>query len=468
MTSVYNPLPALIDFALGLRYEELPPAAVHEAKRRALDSIGCALGALGDARLRQRWRFFSRRPVAYEGGGLAYGAAAKLSLCDAAFLNSAMTRWLDFNDTYLAKEPAHPSDNFGLLFALAGSRRLTGRDLILGAVIAYDLQCRLAEASSLRARGWDHVNYILVSAALAGARLLGFGRDQAYDAVALALSSHAAMRQAREGSRLSEQKNLAAADAVRGAAWALEKVTAGCDGPAEIFEGKHGFVAQLSGPLDPEAFADLGRRFLLPDTYVKAYPMEYHGQTVVEHALALRERLGRPGLEAVEEVVISGYEAQRTIIGDESKRRPTTKETADHSVYYAFAVPFLHGRLTLDEYRPQMLADPEVLSLMARTKFVEVDEWTRRYYAPQAEREFRSAARVRLRDGRKAEDERAVPHGHPKDPMTDAELEAKFRTLAAGRLPDERGLLDRLWHLDAVDDVADVMSLVSWPEEGEA
>jgi 2-methylcitrate dehydratase len=463
--TAHNPLPELIEFAQGLRYEDLPAGVVHEAKRRAIDSIATALGGLSDERLRHRWRFMSQRPVAYEAGGLAYGVREKLSLADAAFLNSAMTRWLDFNDTYLAKEPAHPSDNLGLLFAMSGARRLSGQDLITAAVLAYDVQCRLCEAASLRARGWDHVNYILISASLAGAKLLGFDKEQMYGSVALALSSNAAMRQAREGSYLSEQKNMAAADASRGTAWALEKVQAGADGPAEIIEGKHGLVAQMSGPLEVGAFADLGEHYLLADTYIKAVPMEYHGQTIVEHALAIREGLGAPAPSEIEEVVIKGYEAQLAIIGDESKRRPTTKETADHSLYYAFAAPMLEGKLRLEQYRPEMLASAELLDLIARTSFEEVPEWTQRYYAAQAEREFRSSAFVRLKDGRTAEDERPFPHGHPKNPMSDDAMEKKFESLASSLASNPRDVLDRLWHIEEIDDVSELMALVSLNEE---
>jgi 2-methylcitrate dehydratase len=466
VSETYNPLPSLIDFASRLRFEDLPASVVHDTKVRAVDSIATALGALEDERLRERWRYMSVRPIAYEAGGSAYGVEATLSLTDATFLNSTMTRWLDFNDTYLAREPAHPSDNFGPLFALSGSKRLSGRDLILGAVIAYDVQCRLCEAASLRAHGWDHVNYILISAALAGARLLGFDKRQMYNAVALALSSHGAMRQAREGSYLSEQKNMAAADAARGAVWALEKVLAGADGPAEIIEGKHGLVAQMSGELDAAAFTDLGSHFLISDTYIKPVPMEYHGQTIVEHALAIREKLGAPELPDVDEIVITGYEAQRTIIGDETKRRPTTKETADHSLYYAFAAPFKEGRLTLHEYRQEMLADAGILGLIERTQFVEKPEWTVKYYAPQLQREFVSSAAVRLKDGRTAYDERPVPRGHPRNPMADAEMEAKFTSVASRLVSDRRAVLDALWGLDKLDDVSELMKLVKLDVRG--
>jgi 2-methylcitrate dehydratase len=268
------------------------------------------------------------------------------------------------------------------------------------------------------------------------------------------------MRQAREGSYLSEQKNMAAADAARGAVWALEKVQSGADGPAEIIEGKHGLVAQMSGELDPSAFTDLGSHFLISDTYIKPVPMEYHGQTIVEHAMALREKLGAPALSDVEEVVINGYEAQRTIIGDESKRRPTTKETADHSLYYAFAAPLLTGKLTLNEYRAEMLANPELLRLIERTRFVEKPEWTQKYYAPQKQREFVSSASVRLKDGRTAYDERPVPRGHPKNPMSDAEMEEKFTSVSSRLVSDRRAVLDALWGLDKLEDVSDFMRLV--------
>ena len=151
MTNSYNPLPQFIDFAAGLRYEDLPANVVHETKRRAIDAIACAMGGLSDPRLRERWSYLSKRPVAYAAGGFAYGVSQKLSLSDASFLNSTMTRWLDFNDTYLAKEPAHPSDNFGPLLALSGAVEFSGRDLIAAAAVAYDVQCRFTEAASLRA-----------------------------------------------------------------------------------------------------------------------------------------------------------------------------------------------------------------------------------------------------------------------------------------------------------------------------
>jgi 2-methylcitrate dehydratase len=189
--------------------------------------------------------------------------------------------------------------------------------------------------------------------------------------------------------------------------------------------------------------------------------MEYHGQTVIEHALAIREQLGAPRLADVREVVLSGYEAQRTIIGDDSKRRPSTKETADHSVYYAFAAPLLEGTMTFETYRSEMLTNADILGLIERTRFEELPDWTAKYYAPQAEREFVSSAKVTMADGRTAYDVRPVPHGHPKNPLSDAEIESKFASMADPVLRDNRAVLDAAWTIESSEDVSTFMSGIS-------
>jgi 2-methylcitrate dehydratase len=162
----------------------------------------------------------------------------------------------------------------------------------------------------------------------------------------------------------------------------------------------------------------------------------------------------------IDEIVISGYEAQLAIIGDESKRHPTNKETADHSLYYAFAAPLIEGKLGFEQYRAEMLNSQELLGLIYRTRFVEVPEWTERYYAPQADREFRSSVQVKLRNGIVLEDERPVPYGHPKNPMSDGGMEAKFESLAGVLASDHQPLLDAVWHLEAMDDVSALMEMI--------
>ena len=203
---------------------------MHETKHRVIDSLATAFGALADSRMVERWSFFSKRPIAYEPGDgpTAFPTSFRCATPPSstrrshAGLTSTIRIWRRSRRTRATIS--------GGLIALSGATPVSGRYLITAIVLAYDVQCRLTEAASLRSRGWNHVNYILFSQALSGAKLLGFDAKQTYDAVALSLSSHGAMRQAREGSYLSEQKNMAAADAVRGAMWALEKVQSRSNG----------------------------------------------------------------------------------------------------------------------------------------------------------------------------------------------------------------------------------------------
>src|SRR6266516_4578221 len=150
----------LAEYAVGLKFEELPAPVVHEVKRRVIDSIGCALGAWEAepcviAR-RVASRFFAER------------GATLLGTPDwAPFANGCLVRYLDFNDTYLSKEPAHPSDNISAALAVAEAEHAGGREFIVAIALAYEVQCRLCDTASLRARGWDHVTYGAFSTALA-------------------------------------------------------------------------------------------------------------------------------------------------------------------------------------------------------------------------------------------------------------------------------------------------------------
>ena len=160
----------MAEYSVALRYEDLSRAVVHEVKRRLLDSIGCALGAW-DAEPATIGRKIGKTLSADRGATLV-GTRHKSPPDRAAFVNGCMVRYLDYNDTYLSKEPAHPSDNIPAALAVAESNGASGREFITAVVIAYEIQCRLCDAASLRAIGWDHVTYGAFSTALAASRLM--------------------------------------------------------------------------------------------------------------------------------------------------------------------------------------------------------------------------------------------------------------------------------------------------------
>ena len=199
-------------YAVGLRFEDLTLEAVHEVKRRLLDSLGCAMGAYPSepAAIARKIALTSTSTLP----ATVIGTDRQSSPDLAAFANGVQFRYLDYNDTYLSKEPAHPSDNLAAVLAVAEPVTANGRAIITATVLAYEVQCRLCDAASIRARGWDHVTYGAFSTSLAAGKLLGLNAEQLTHAQGLAGVPNNAMRQTRVG-MLSQWKGCAFANASR-------------------------------------------------------------------------------------------------------------------------------------------------------------------------------------------------------------------------------------------------------------
>ena len=449
-----NLLDHLVDFACNLKFEDLPQKVVDEAKRHMIDSVGCMIGGTAESAAKKIRKIMADRisitinPLR----GNIVGLQGSYSLDNAAYANTHAIRALDWNDTYLSKEPAHPSDNLGAILSLAGLKNLTGKDLILAQVLAYEIQCRFCDAASLRAHGWDHTNYILLSTTLAVGKLLGFSREQMKHALALALRS-AFSRQVRIG-HLSEAKGLAAAEASRSATWAVELAFEGTKGPAEILEGQFGFITQVSGKLDTKAFEGIGEEYKICKTYIKLYPVEYHAQTAVEIALRLRKFTEncKTDILNVKKISIRSSEPTRTIIGDRTKRFPESKESADHSIYYIMATTLLDGKMTLEQYKPEKLNNRAIKMLIEKMSDVEESAWyTEAYYEKDCPK-FSVSCIAEFPAGYTIHVSSSLPKGHFANPLNDDELVEKFHAVCGGALPDEtsKKLLEALWNLDKI------------------
>src|SRR5437762_5114581 len=302
----------LADFAAALRFEHLPAAAVHEVKRRVIDSVGCALGAWRTEPCAIARRVASRFNAT--NGATLLGTRHVAPPDWAAFANGCLVRYLDYNDTYLSKEPAHPSDNIPAAFAVAQAHGAGGADLITAIVLAYEVQCRLCDATSLRAIGWDHVTYGAFSTALAASRLMKVGTERTRHAVGIAGVTSAALRQSRVG-ELSHWKGCAFANAARHGVFAALLAGRGMTGPSPIFEGEKGFQKLVSGPLPiagPFGPNSNGSRvpadgFMINKTSIKCWPVEYHAQSAVEAALALRPKI-RAAFD-IESLLVESHDA---------------------------------------------------------------------------------------------------------------------------------------------------------------
>src|SRR5258705_7648355 len=186
----------LAEYAGLLRYEDLPVETVHEVKRRLIDSLATAVGAM-DSAAYDIARRCALRVQGQPGASLLGGGRSSAEW--ATFVNGLLIRYLDYNDTYLSLEPAHPSDNLAPALAVGEMAGSSGRELITAAVLAYEIQCRLCDAASLRKHGYDHVTYGAISSAIAACRLMKLDAVKTTHAIGLAGVCNVALRQTRAG-----------------------------------------------------------------------------------------------------------------------------------------------------------------------------------------------------------------------------------------------------------------------------
>src|SRR6267378_3807689 len=304
----------LANYSSSFRFEDLSKEVVHEVKRRLLDSLGCALGAWNEEPCTIARNVVSDFSAKH--GATVFGTSHKAPPDWAAFANGCCIRYFDYNDTYLSKEPAHPSDNFSAVLAVGESVGATGKEMITATAIAYEVQCRLCDAASIRARGWDHPTYGAFSTALACAKLMKLDPANTRHAVNIAGVAGAAMRQSRAG-ELSHWKGVAFATAARHGVFSALLARQGMTGPAPIFEGEMGFEKQLGVSLGNVGEKFRGSPTMILKTSIKYWPAEYHSQSAIEAALFLRSQID--DLSKIKRVVIESHDASVDIIGSESK-----------------------------------------------------------------------------------------------------------------------------------------------------
>jgi 2-methylcitrate dehydratase len=446
----------LAAYATRLKFDAIPPAAIHEVKRRLIDSFATAVGAMpSDAFAAARQgalRVRSEPGATLLGGG-------ESSVEWATFVNGLLIRYLDFNDTYLSKEPAHPSDNLAPVLAVGEAVDASGRDILTAAVLAYEIQCRLCDACSLRKQGVDHVTYGAISSAIASCKLMGLDAAKTVHAIGLAGVCNVALRQTRSG-ELSMWKGCAFANAARNGVFAATLAAAGMTGPAPIFEGDLGFMKLVTresfavAPMGAEYDAD--EPFMITRTYIKFWPAEYHSQSAIDAALQLRQQIG--DVSQIKSVDIYTFEASYNIIGKYAEAwAPKTRETADHSLPYCTAVALLDGEVTLRQFDPERFAATDVLQLLTKVKVHLDDSLTPRY-----PRGIPNRIVVTLNEGRVLTKEVEFPRGHAGNPMTDAEVEAKFRALVQPTYGKDRAdaVLAKCWEFDKLAGPREVLALL--------
>ena len=442
---------ALARFAINLKYEDLPAEVVRTATRTILDTVGCAIGGYkagpsqiaiklaGDVTARQ--------------GATVLCSGIKTSPDLAVFANGVMMRYLDFNDGYvsLTHSPGHPSDTLAALLTAAELSGCSGRDLITATVLTFEVFCKVLDVVDAQALGVDHSTITGLAAVVGVGRLMSLSQAQLVDAIGLTVAGNTAIHQGRVGT-LSNWKAFAAADACRKAMFSIQLVQNGMTGPRQVFEGRDGFFNVINRK--PFTLPAFGEPYGIMRAFTKRFPLGEFSQTVAQAAVEARPLF--TDVSEIREVNISVSRAAIKIMADgPDKWRPQTHETADHSIPYAAALALTYGKVETEYYDDPYLHDPRLLDLVSRVKVIPSDE------ADRMEKEYNLCdLEIVLKSGEPKKVRVEYHRGHWKNPMTDAEMEEKFRLLAAKQLSADRvdNLLRLLWGIGALPQAAAIIA----------
>jgi 2-methylcitrate dehydratase len=371
----------------------------------------------------------------------------------AAFANGVMIRYLDFNDAFVSitHGAGHPSDTIAALLAEAEPMGRSGRDLIAATVLSYEIFCKIADTFDYLGSGVDHSTITGFAAVVGASRLMGLSREQMMHAIGITVGGNTAIRQGRADT-LSNWKAFAAADASRKAVFSAQLAQSGMTGPSNVFEGRLGFFNLISHK--PTAPLQLGEPYGIRRAFTKRFPLGQFSQTVAQAAVEARQFVKNP--DEIQEINIWVSRSAIKIMADSpDKWRPQTHETADHSIPYAAGLVLMYGGIEPEYYEDPYLHDQRLLELVSRVKCMPSNE------ADRSEHEFNLCElKIVLKSGERKTVRVEYHRGHLKNPMTDAEMEEKFRSMAQKHLSADRvdSLLRQLWALESVPKVGELIA----------
>ena len=408
----------IVDYVMN--YEIKSPVAYETAWNCLLDTLGCGLEALEYPACTKLLG-----PVApgvtVKNGVKVPGTNFELDPVQGAFNIGAMIRWLDFNDTWLAAEWGHPSDNLGGILATAdwlsrtSGKKLTIKDVLTAMIKAHEIQGCIALENSFNKVGIDHVILVKVASTAVVAGMLGLTRDQILAAVSLAWVDGQSLRTYRHFPNAGSRKSWAAGDATsRAVRLALLASTGEMGYPTALSAKTWGFYdASFRG--NSFTFQREYGSYVMENILFKiSFPAEFHSQTAVEAAMTLHSQLAAKGLSAsdIKKVTIRTHEACVRII---DKKGPLNNPAdRDHCIQYMVAVPLIFGRLTARDYEDDVASDARIDALREKITCVEDTSYTADYHDP-AKRSIANAITIELNDGTIL-DEVAVeyPIGHAR------------------------------------------------------
>jgi 2-methylcitrate dehydratase len=444
----------IAEYAVGLKYSDLPANVVNEVKRYLYDSIGCAYGGYHTKDVNILRDIYMQMGGSSEATLIGFGD--RIPAVNATLVNSLMIRALDFNDIYWKEDPSHPSD---IIPAALSVGELTGasmKDAIVAIVLAYEFEQRLCEFAKpgVRERKWHHATLTQFVSPIAAGRMLGLGVDQMDNAIGIN-GSHNHTIGCPTAGKLTMMKNTVDPMAAQSGVFAALMAQRGFSGTEAVFEGKEGFMdcffgwdvkAQEVHPVpmhgrdalgdwswDVDALVgNLGSSFKILDCSMKAFPTEALTHTHISCTLkAVKEN--SITFDQIESVTITTIARACDILFDPHKYRPESRETADHSLPYCIAAALVDQKITTQSFSEEKLKDPRIWEVIDKIKGEASVEFEKMFPAKQP-----SKAVVRTKDGREFTEYLEYPKGDPREPMTMEDLDNKFDGLSSGLVSPAR------------------------------
>jgi 2-methylcitrate dehydratase len=445
-----KPDQVLVDIAdYVLKYKVKSAQAYETARYCLMDTLGCGFEALEYPACTKMLGPIVPGTVVPNGAKVP-GTPYQMDPVKAAFDIGAMIRWLDFNDTWLAAEWGHPSDNLGGILATAdwlsrnavaaGKKPLTVKDVLTAMIKAHEIQGCIALENSFNKVGLDHVVLVKVASTAVVAEMLGLTRDEVINAVSLAWVDGQSLRTYRHAPNTGSRKSWAAGDATsRAVRLALIAKTGEMGYPSVLTAKTWGFYDVLFKG-NPFRFQRKYGSYVMENVLFKiSFPAEFHSQTAVEAAMTLHGELAQMGKSAadIRKITIRTHEACIRII---DKKGPLDNPAdRDHCIQYMVAVPLLFGRLTASDYEDGVAKDPRIDALREKIVCVEDPKFTKDYHDPD-KRSIANALTVELADGKKLKEIVVeYPIGHKRRRKEGMPvLVEKFRTNLARRFPEKQ------------------------------
>ena len=422
----------IAEFAVNLKYEDLPENVVNEVKRYLYDSIGCAYGGYHTKDVNILKDIYMGMGGREEATLIGFGN--KIPAVNATLVNSLMIRALDFNDIYWKEDPSHPSDLIPAALAAGELADASMKDVITAIVLAYEFEQRLCEFAvpGVRERKWHHATLTQFVSPIVAGKLLGLTIDQMVNAIGIN-GSHNHTIGCPTAGKLTMMKNTVDPMAVQSGVFAALMAQKGYSGTEAVFEGKEGLMDVFGPDWDEKKLlGDLGKHYKILDCSMKAFPTEALTHTHISATLKVVKD-NNINYDQIEQVTVTTIARACDILFDPHKYRPESRETADHSLPYCIASALVDKQITTKSFSEEKLKDKRIWEVIDKIKGEASTEFEKMFPAKQP-----SKVVVKTKDGKEYSEYLEYPKGDPREPMTIEDIQVKFNALSSELMPPDR------------------------------